>query len=116
MAQGGTHPSVQALHPKLRGSYIVDEYDVVLRKLLGIGPLQGKVRRLWASRRKRSVAKCWSNAQLGIAGLLLLLVKWRLLKMRYGNSVIGQEHRSGQSQSGMQHPADDNNNNDCLIP
>lgn len=59
MAQGGTHASVQALHPKLRGSYIVDEYDVVLRKLLGIGPLQGEVRLLSASRRKRGVAKCW---------------------------------------------------------
>lgn len=42
MAQGGTHANVQALHPKLRGSYIVDEYDVDLRKLLGIGPWQGE--------------------------------------------------------------------------
>lgn len=36
--------------------------------------------------------------------------------MRYGNSVIGQEHCSSQSQSGMQHPADDNNINGCLVP
>lgn len=37
--------------------------------------------------------------------------------MRYGNSAIGQEHRSSQNQNGTQHPADDNNNNnDCLIP
>lgn len=44
----GRYASVQALHPKLRGSHIATgfEYDVVLRKLLGISPLQGEVRLL----------------------------------------------------------------------